>query len=1120
MPPRINARALKTLDAFGRASGQEWERVVERRGPVTLLIDQRPAEIFNAAGDLVGVDAVVRLMRRGREVPIDGHRIIINPPQRVSEEAGISREDSRAAFVQAVWESVERAPHPRRWRMPHGTVTTVYADTADGYITSLDTVYSTARSGGVSVSVNTGGNIQVGQANSSGAFVVYQGALSFDTSTLGTDSVTSAALDMYLSFDFSTASDFILEARAHTWLPTLAAADYVAGASLAGLTLYASLDSNGIGSTGAYKSFSVEAALAAACETGSVEMLLSSSRTRAGNAPGTNTTEYLIFSSADASGTTQDPKLTITHFPGPHIDDVTPSIVQDGQTGVLIEGTTFGASFDLALVELGSTNDHDTATLVVQSEISRADDEILITIVRGGLSLGTVYLFVTDDTGRVSNGFAITLAAPPEITSVTPSSFEDGKTGVVVAGQNFGASKGTGKIELIDGLDYDTASKELQTDTAWGATSVTMTIVRDDLPFSVYAVLTADNGLRSAPFPVRFGEPPAGTQQGWTQIVLKDQNGDEVGCIPNGAIESLEIHELINGAGYASWSSPMSATDVDLATMSRLVSIERQDEGEIFQGKILIREPREVDSTGAFEIDFVAGGLAEELAGYPSYASLAVLRKTAQEAADAAVAGTPWTAVVTGSGYKPVTKVWSFDNVMPVVEDLSKILNAYWRPRFGRILEYKNYHSASGLLLTNLQRATVDSQVGIIQSMSRIREDGAELANRIQPFGKTDTDAIFDLRFSTRTDPEIKSFTRPPVFIGQDRGYLGESSLIAGNTYKVENLNVEALGSTRAVVIFQGSPTTNAALRYFQANGKECVLVASDEVNGWTIAAYLLLNPAAGWQKFSAEVTEEIDHGFRAIAFDNVEQESPYAGLSALGSFRDFQIANGTGTTPSVTVDSDPNDMVIDFLILPSYPSGSILSGSGQQSFGNSITVFAGFSSYRVGASPTRTMTWTLGTSQPWILAAVSLKAYRNLYIEDEDSIAEHGLHYIPLPLGSFRVIDSSSYEEAANSMFDYAADELRRRKNAPRHYEIDLTYLPGHPQNWQPGDTHEVDYGSPALTVQESLICTERIQKFDEANVRHWSAIVSDQPVLLPSQLDILKRLQDRQSVVQSYQV
>jgi hypothetical protein len=1115
MPPRINARALKTLDAFGRASGQEWERVVERRGPLTLLIDQRPAEIFNAAGDLVGVDAVVRLMRRGREVPIDGHRIIINPPHFIPDGDGF-KEDSRAAFIQAVWESVATAPHPRRWRMPRGTVTTVYADESDGYVNSLEGPYGSNFN--TTVTENT--NLVVGQQDLAGTAIVSVSYLLFDTSTIGTDTPTSADLMLYLKTD-NSATDFVVEARLHSWTSGgLTSADRILNASLAGKTLLASIDTNGIGATSAYKTFSPEADLLTQIMTGEVQMALASSRQRTSTAPATSTNEYVQFASADTSGTTQDPKLVITHFPGPHIDGVSPLIVQDGQAGVVISGTTFGVPLDDALVELGSTNDHDTATLVVQTETSRADDEILINIVRGSLSLGTVYLYVTDDTGRVSNAFAITLAAPPEITSVTPNSFEDGQTGVVVAGLNFGASKGSGKIELIDGLVYDTASKELQTDIAWGATSVTMTIVRDDLPFSVYAVLTADNGLRSAPFAVRFGEPAAGTHQGWTQIVLKDQNGDEVGCIPNGAIESLEIHELINGAGYSSWTSPMSATDVDLATMSRLVSIERQDEGEIFQGKILIREPREVDSTGAFEIDFVAGGLAEELAGYPSYASLAVLRKTAQEAADIVLADTPWTAVVTGSGYQPVTKVWSFDNIMPVAEDLSKILNAYWRPRFGRILEYKNYHSASGLLLTNLQRATVDSQVGIIQSMSRIREDGAELANRIQPFGKTDTDAIFDLRFSTRTALGIKSFTRPPVFISQDRGYLVEEALIAGNTYKVENLNVEALGSTRAVVIFQGSPTTNAALRYFQANGKECVLLASEDIGGWTVAAYLLTNPAAGWQKFSAEVTEEIDHGFRAFAFDNVEQESPMAGLSNFGSSRDFQVANGTGTTASVTVNSDPNDMVVDFLILPSYSSGSIVAGAGQRLIPDSMVVFTGFSSYGVGGAPTRTMTWTLGTSQPWILAAVSLKAYRNLYIEDEDSIAEHGLHYIPLPLGSFRVIDTSSYEDAANSMFDYAADELRRRKNAPRHYEIDLTYLPGHPQNWQPGDTHEVDYGSPALTVQESLICTERIQKFDEANVRHWSAIVSDQPVLLPSQLDIVKRLQDRMSVTQSYQV
>ena len=53
------------------------------------------------------------------------------------------------------------------------------------------------------------------------------------------------------------------------------------------------------------------------------------------------------------------------------------------------------------------------------------------------------------------------------ITSVTPSSFDDGHTGIVIAGSGFGASQGTVKIGGVT-----------QNVTAWGASSITFTAVR------------------------------------------------------------------------------------------------------------------------------------------------------------------------------------------------------------------------------------------------------------------------------------------------------------------------------------------------------------------------------------------------------------------------------------------------------------------------------------------------------------------------------------------------------------------------------------------------------------------------------------------------------------------
>src|SRR5690606_32148284 len=107
--------------------------------------------------------------------------------------------------------------------------------------------------------------------------------------------------------------DFVVEARQRDWGASLTTADWVAGASLGGLPLMASLSTNAIGAINAYKTFTSEPAFLTATnlKTGVVYLLLCSSRHRLGNSPSGD--EYVGFSMANTTGTTQDPRLTITH---------------------------------------------------------------------------------------------------------------------------------------------------------------------------------------------------------------------------------------------------------------------------------------------------------------------------------------------------------------------------------------------------------------------------------------------------------------------------------------------------------------------------------------------------------------------------------------------------------------------------------------------------------------------------------------------------------------------------------------------------------------------------------------------------------------------------------------
>lgn len=198
------------------------------------------------------------------------------------------------------------------------TVTTVFSGTTDGQINSSNTggVYATARTGGTLTADTASTTFSVGQVFTDLKVDQYdclEGFLSFDTSGVPDgDGVSSIVLDVWLVTDSST-TDFTLEARERDWGASLTTADWVSGASLGALTLMASISTSGIGATGAYKTLTSQAAFLTATnlKTGTVYLLLDSSRHVGNNAP-TNP-ESVVLSSADNSGTTQDPKLTITH---------------------------------------------------------------------------------------------------------------------------------------------------------------------------------------------------------------------------------------------------------------------------------------------------------------------------------------------------------------------------------------------------------------------------------------------------------------------------------------------------------------------------------------------------------------------------------------------------------------------------------------------------------------------------------------------------------------------------------------------------------------------------------------------------------------------------------------
>lgn len=188
------------------------------------------------------------------------------------------------------------------------TTYTIYADTADGYIESYHSAYATARSGGTRTIYAAATYLSIGQEGYEGGdgIYCYEAFLSFDTT--GISGVASAALSLNMGDDASN-TDFIIEARVRDWGSTLGTDDWVAGASLGGLTLAATLNTSGIGAPGE-KTFTDVALAANINSSGSTRLLLASDQLRLGILPASGN-DMVFFSAADTTGTTQDPKLVI-----------------------------------------------------------------------------------------------------------------------------------------------------------------------------------------------------------------------------------------------------------------------------------------------------------------------------------------------------------------------------------------------------------------------------------------------------------------------------------------------------------------------------------------------------------------------------------------------------------------------------------------------------------------------------------------------------------------------------------------------------------------------------------------------------------------------------------------
>lgn len=278
------------------------------RDGVTVVFDEKPVLLTDRYGNITGIDAMVRAFRGSRELRIDPHRRFYNPPL-LHEGAA----DPLGAYRAMLFDSIRDTPAPQGWRTK-GTVDVFFASTADAYFQSSSTTYATARAGtGTLIAGSDLSSIgRAGQTLSGADYFCYESLVSFDTSSIDDAAViTDVALALSGSSDQS-ATDFVIQARLHDWGASVTTADWVAGADLSSKTLLATWNTSGYSAD--YNTFTSETAFISNVSlTGTTYILLCSKEQTDNSAPTGN--EYVDFNSANTSGTSQDPKLTVTYSP-------------------------------------------------------------------------------------------------------------------------------------------------------------------------------------------------------------------------------------------------------------------------------------------------------------------------------------------------------------------------------------------------------------------------------------------------------------------------------------------------------------------------------------------------------------------------------------------------------------------------------------------------------------------------------------------------------------------------------------------------------------------------------------------------------------------------------------
>lgn len=275
------------------------------------------------------------------------------------------------------------------------TVTLVYGDATDGYLSSSDPAYATARTGPAD---NLDDNFTSAFFGQTTGYTIHEAFIRFAAPALAAgELVTTAAIRTTQATATSTGVTRDLELRGFDWGASVALADWRTPTQLSALTLHARV--TGVQAAAGKTTYAGSDDLRALLQSGGVAAFVAvSSRQRAGSTPTVD--ERGSFYAAERSGTTEDPCLIYTTTQDHGLVPVLGASVQ------LSDGTWAYLATGAGVVTLHHKTATGAATLVATLNLGTGTSEWADVAGAQGLALvvdSADNLFVTGRAGNAGN---------------------------------------------------------------------------------------------------------------------------------------------------------------------------------------------------------------------------------------------------------------------------------------------------------------------------------------------------------------------------------------------------------------------------------------------------------------------------------------------------------------------------------------------------------------------------------------------------------------------------------------------------------------------------------------------------------------------------------------------